>query len=325
MKVIVTGGAGYIGGHVVAQLLGRGDEVLVVDDLSSGRVDRIGAAHLVEIDLSADGSVPALTDAFRDLGADAVIHLAARKRVDESIAHPALYYRQNVGGLAAVVDAMEQAGVPTLVFSSSAAVYGDVHGGAVTEDEPCHPVNPYGRSKLVGEWLAQDAATAWGLASVSLRYFNVAGAAAPGLADEKPTNLIPIVLDRRARGLQPQVYGLGHGTPDGSGVRDYVHVVDLAEAHLAVLDRLHRSADRSLPPALNVGTGAGASVLEVVTAIGDALGERIVPEVVAARAGDPASVVADVSLIASAVGWRARHDLRDIVRSAVDTFPVTSR
>ena len=325
MTVIVTGGAGYIGAHIVRLLAARGDEVVVVDDLSAGRAERVGDARLEVADLAADSTVDRLAALFVEVGARAVIHLAARKRVDESVARPTWYYRQNVGGLAHVLEAMERADVPSLVFSSSAAVYGAPGSALVTEASPTVPMNPYGETKLAGEWLVRDAARAWGLACLSLRYFNVAGAGWDDLHDPAAQNLVPLVLSRLRAGLPPLVFGSDHPTPDGTCVRDYVHVLDLAHAHVAALDHVapadtaadHDAAGPGADHVLNIGTGVGSSVLEVLDAFAVATGAPVVPELLGRRVGDPPQVVAAVDRAVDVLGWRAERDLADIVRSTV--------
>jgi UDP-glucose 4-epimerase len=231
-----------------------------------------------------------------------------------SVERPLWYYDQNLSGLAHVLRAMDRASVGSIVYSSSAAVYGDVSDELVTEDAALEPVNPYGRSKLAGEWLLQDATRAHGVRAVALRYFNVAGAGVPELGDTVVANLVTIVLDRIARGLRPQVYGTDYPTDDGSCVRDYVHVVDLAEAHVATLDRL--TAGDPVGDVFNVGRGEGVSVLEVLSVLGEVCGLDLTPELVARRPGDPARVVAAVDRIAQDVRWSARADLRAILDSA---------
>lgn len=319
MSVLITGGAGYIGAHVVRLLRRRGDDVVVVDDLSSGDAERLGDTALVPFDLAAADAVERLIEVIRRHAVTSVIHLAARKQVGESVAHPAMYFRDNIGSLANVIEASAGAGVTRLVYSSSAAVYGIPSGAPVTEDSATDPINPYGETKLVGEWLVRDAALAHGLRSVSLRYFNVAGAGWDDLGDPNVQNLVTIAIDRTVRGLAPVVFGDAFDTPDGTGVRDYVHVMDLAEAHLAALDALDALADADGPATAtvyNVGTGRGASVREVLASLADASGAGLAPIVDPPRPGDPPSVVADASRIAADLGWQASRTLDEMVGSA---------
>lgn len=314
MSILVTGGAGYIGSHVVRLLEERGESVVVVDDFSSGLRSRIEAV-VVELDLAAAHATSALIDVMHEHDVSSVIHLAALKDVAESVAEPERYYSVNVGGLGHLLEAMRCVGVDQIVFSSSAAVYGAVQDVVVTERTPCSPINPYGQTKLIGEWMLGAARDAWGLRAISLRYFNVAGTGWDDLADTAAKNLIPIVVDRIRRGELPVVYGDDHDTPDGTCVRDYIHVADLARAHLAAVDTL-RGAD-DFAGSVNIGTGTGASVREVVAEVSSALGRPSTLQVAEARAGDPAAVVADPSVAADQLGWRARHGLGDIVRSAL--------
>ncbi|MCM3661106.1 UDP-glucose 4-epimerase GalE [Georgenia satyanarayanai] len=314
MSIMVTGGAGYIGAHVVRLLLERGEDVVVVDDLSTGQEDRVGEATLVELDVAAGDAQQRLELVMREREVDGVIHFAARKQVGESVQRPAWYYQQNVTGLANVLAAMEAVGADRLIFSSSAAVYGMPDVEVVTEDTTPQPINPYGETKLVGEWLIADAQRAWGLRSASLRYFNVAGAGWTDLGDPAVLNLVPMVLDRLARGQRPTIFGDDYPTPDGTCVRDYIHVLDLAHAHLAALDHLGHEGERA--SVLNVGTGHGASVAEVIAEIGRASGLDVTTDVAPRRAGDPPRLVASADRIGEVLGWTAQQGLPEIIASA---------
>ena len=313
MKVLVTGGAGYIGSHVVRALQERGDEVVIVDDLSEGLPSRVGTTKFVSLDLASENAPQVLADAMRKHNVEAVVHLAARKKVGESVEKPEWYFSQNVGGQANLMAAMREAGVSKFVFSSSAATYGMPDVASVAEDQPCRPINPYGETKLVGEMLAAASAKAWGLRTVNLRYFNVAGAGWPDLADTAIANLIPIFFAAIRAGKTPKVFGDDYQTPDGSCVRDYVHVHDLALAHLAAIDYLD-SENREFDT-FNVGTGTGSSVFEVVDQIRKVSGINFEIEVEPRRAGDPPYLCANVHRIKNTLGWVAKYDLHDIVES----------
>jgi len=323
MSIMVTGGAGYIGAHVVRLLQERGDDVVVVDDLSTGRADRVGEATLVELDVAGGDARQLLEDVMREREVSGVIHFAARKQVGESVARPAWYYQQNVTGLANVVAAMEAVGADRLIFSSSAAVYGMPDVEVVTEDTEPRPINPYGETKLVGEWLIAAAARAWGLRAASLRYFNVAGAGWPELGDPAVLNLVPMVLDRLERGERPKIFGEDYPTPDGTCIRDYIHVLDLAQAHLAALD--HLDAGERGASVFNVGTGQGASVKEVITEIGRVSGLDVTPDVEDRRAGDPPRLVASAAWISEVLGWRASNGLPEIIASAWEAWQAGPR
>jgi UDP-glucose 4-epimerase len=236
------------------------------------------------------------------------------KQVGASVENPEEYFNKNLGGQANLLLAMRSTGVNKLVFSSSAAAYGVPDVDLVSEDEAASPINPYGQTKLIGEWMAANAQTAWGLRHVNLRYFNVAGAGWDDLADTQILNLIPIVFDAINSGTKPKVYGADYKTPDGSCIRDYVHVMDLAQAHIQALEYLNR--DQREFNTFNVGTGAGSSVLEVIHQIQRTSGIDFEYEVVARRPGDPAKLVADASRIQAAMGWRAKNNLVEIVESA---------
>ncbi|MET0782112.1 MAG: UDP-glucose 4-epimerase GalE [Microbacterium sp.] len=317
MRVLCTGGAGYIGSHTLRLLVERGDHVVVVDDLSNGVAARVGGLPVHRLDLADPAAIAPLTELLRTERIDAVVHFAARKRVDESVARPAWYYRQNVGALAVVLEAMEAAGVHRIVFSSSAAVYGATEGHGIAETDATEPVNPYGATKLVGEQLVAAATHAFPLRAASLRYFNVAGAGWPELGDTAVLNLVPMVFERIDAGEAPVIFGDDYPTPDGTCVRDFVHVLDLAEAHVAMLGHLEAAEPGHV--IVNVGTGTGYSVREMVEAIRRTAGFDVPPVVRQRRAGDPASVVADPSGIRALTGWSARLGLDDIVQSAWDS------
>lgn len=313
MTVLVTGGAGYIGSHVVRLLQNRGQKVIVLDDMSEGIKPRIGNTPLIQIDLASHAAVSKLVEVFKEENVQSVVHLAARKKVGESVERPDWYHQQNVGGLQNLLSAMKQAQVSRLVFSSSAATYGVPDVDQVSEDFNCKPINPYGQTKLDGEHLVQAAALEWGLREVSLRYFNVAGTGWDDLVDTQVANLVPIVFKSLAEGDAPKIFGNDWPTPDGTCVRDYVHVLDLAEAHLAALDYLE--TENRKRDVFNVGTGEGSSVLDVINTVAAVTGQKIVPDFQPRRAGDPASLCADVSRIKQTLGWEATHNLHDIIAS----------
>jgi UDP-glucose 4-epimerase len=312
---LVSGGAGYIGAHVVRSLQAAGIDAVVIDDLSTGDIRRVQGTPFVEADI-ADSHL--VTTTLRQHGITGVVHLAADKQVEESMREPLTYYRRNVVNLMQLLTAMAHAGVAKLVFSSSAAVYGMVDSAQVTEDHPTRPINPYGETKLIGEWLIRDQARATGLRFAALRYFNVAGAGSPELADAGRTNLIPMVFDALDRGEQPVIFGGQHPTPDGTCVRDFIHVQDLADAHVAAIDALDEPGASHI---FNVGCGRGYSVREVIETVAEVSGLNIEPRLGPARPGDPAMVVADPTHITSTLGWQPRHDLREMVRSAWHARP----
>ncbi len=311
MSWLVTGGAGYIGAHVVRALQGAGERVVVVDDLSTGDAIRL------------DGTVPFVGGSIHDTrllvrvlttyGVDGIVHLAGRKSVAESIRRPLDYQHHNVHGLHSVLTAMVSSGVGRILFSSSAAVYGPVTAAPVTENSPTEPASPYGWSKLAAERLLRDTATAEGLDWAILRYFNVGGAATPELADTGTDNLIPKLLMAAETGAIISVNGIDHPTPDGTCVRDYVHVSDVAAAHRCVLDRLRIGPVGAI---YNIGSGTGTSVLEMIQAVRRVTGRPLERHAAEARAGDAAQVIADPTKIRSELGWTAVHDLDDIARSA---------
>ncbi|GHE05856.1 UDP-glucose 4-epimerase GalE [Streptomyces alanosinicus] len=313
MTWLITGGAGYIGAHVARAMAGAAESVVALDDLSAAVPERLPADVPLVTGSTLDGA--RLERVFKEYGVTGVVHLAARKQVAESVAEPTRYYRENVGGLATLLDAVAGAGIRRLLFSSSAAVYGNPDVDLITEDTPCAPVNPYGETKLAGEWLVRAAGQAHGISTVCLRYFNVAGAAAPELADTGVYNIVPMVFDRLTRDEAPRIFGADYPTPDGTCVRDYIHVADLAEAHLAAARRL-TDGDLAGDLTLNIGRGEGVSVRELLTVIGEVTGDHREPLVEERRPGDAPRAVASAERAAEQLGWRARRGVREMVESA---------
>ncbi|MGI5469044.1 UDP-glucose 4-epimerase GalE [Streptomyces sp. CA-132043] len=314
MTWLITGGAGYIGAHVVRAMTGAGERAVVLDDLSTGVAERVPEGVPLVVGSTLDRALLERTIAEHEVSG--VVHLAAKKQVAESVELPLLYYRENVHGLQTLLEAVAAGGVGRFVFSSSAAVYGMPDVDLVTEDTPCVPMSPYGETKLAGEWLTRAAGRAHGISTACLRYFNVAGAAAPELADTGVFNIVPMVFEKLTEGAAPRIFGDDYDTPDGTCVRDYIHVEDLADAHLAAARKLgERGPVRDLT--VNIGRGEGVSVREMVDLIAEVTGYRDRPaEVTARRPGDPARVVAAADRIAAELGWKARHDVRDMVASA---------
>ncbi|MFI7382280.1 UDP-glucose 4-epimerase GalE [Streptomyces sp. NPDC049813] len=316
MTWLITGGAGYIGAHVARAMTGAGERVVVLDNVTSGVPDRLSP----DVPLVRGSALDA--DLVRRVCAEhrvtGVVHLAAHKQVGESVAKPEPYYRDNVGGLATLLETVAAAGVRRFVFSSSAAVYGNPDipvTDLITESSPCAPVNPYGETKLAGEWLVRAAGHAHGMATVCLRYFNVAGAAEPHLADVGVYNVIPMVFDRLTRGEAPRIFGDDYPTPDGTCVRDYIHVADLAEAHLAAARRLARP-DASGDLTLNIGTGRGVSVRELIDLIAEVSGVPVPATVEPRRPGDAPRAVGSSALAEKELGWTATRGVREMVESA---------
>ncbi|MCQ9178276.1 UDP-glucose 4-epimerase GalE [Streptomyces sp. IBSBF 2953] len=313
MTWLITGGAGYIGAHVARAMTGAGERVVVLDDLSTGSAARLGAD--VSLVRGSALDVGLVERVLAEHAVTGVVHLAAHKQVGESVARPTRYYRDNVGGLAALLDAVAGAGVRRFLFSSSAAVYGNPDVDLITEETPCAPVNPYGETKLAGEWLVRAAGQAHGIATTCLRYFNVAGAMAPELADTGVFNIIPMVFDRLTRDEAPRIFGTDYDTPDGTCVRDYIHVADLAEAHLAAVRRLS-APDTAGDLTVNIGRSEGVSVRELVTLIGEVTGDTRPAVVEGRRPGDAPRAVASAELAARELGWTARRGMREMVDSA---------
>jgi UDP-glucose-4-epimerase GalE len=314
MRILVVGGAGYIGSHTVRHLARSGHEVWVYDNLVHGHRAAVPEGRLIEGDL---GDVAKLESALRGGAIDAVMHFAAFTSVPESVSDPARYYRNNVVGALNLLDAMRAAGVGKIVFSSTAAVYGVPDEVPIPETAPNRPINPYGFTKLAIERALADYASAYGLGTASLRYFNACGAAADGTIgeDHKPeTHLIPLIL-QVALGQRENitVAGTDYPTPDGSCIRDYIHVDDLADAHLRVLERI----EPGRAVTYNVGTGSGVSVREVVDAVRKVTGHPIPVIEGPRRAGDPPSLVASAVAARRDLGWSPRYtEITPIVASA---------
>ena len=310
MTWLVTGGAGYIGAHVVRALLDAGMNPVVLDDLSHGVASRVpSGVPLIQARIQDRSTVAAV---LREHSVTGVIHLAALKAAGESVEMPLEYYTENVGGMIDLLAVMREVGVSNLVYSSSAAVYGAPAVNPVSEDAPLVPENPYGETKVIGEWLARDAGVAWGLSWVALRYFNVAGAGSDDLGDNSVNNLIPMVFAALDEGRSPQIFGDDYPTPDGTCIRDYIHVVDLAAAHVAAA----RLCDAGAADVFNVGRGTGSSVREVMDVVSDVVGRDVGARVVDRRPGDPPATFAQTDRIHERLGWSAQFELRDMVASA---------
>ena len=311
MKLLVTGGAGYVGSVVAAQLVEAGHETVVLDDLSKGHEDAVpDGARLVEGSLLDEAFVrETLANGF-----DGVFHFAALSLVAESVEEPERYYRNNVGGTLNLLDAMGEAGVSRLVFSSTAAVYGEPEEVPIPETSPAAPTNPYGNSKLAVDRMIGDVARARGLAATSLRYFNVAGASGRFGEDHEPeTHLIPIVLQAAAGTRESvKIFGTDYPTRDGSAVRDYIHVEDLGRAHLLALEASEPGVHRIY----NLGNGSGFSVLQVIEAARAVTGVDIRAEEAPRRAGDPPELVASSDAIRADLGWKPEKGLEAMISDA---------
>jgi UDP-glucose-4-epimerase GalE len=313
MRVLVTGGAGYVGSHSAKLLIESGHDVLIVDNMAEGHRAAIGKADFVQADLL---DRPRIARLLTDRKIDAVMHFAAFAYVGVSVREPAVYYHNNIVGSLSLLDAMRDAGVNRIVFSSSCATYGIPDRVPITEDHPQNPISPYGFTKYVIEKALADYSHAYGLGYAALRYFNASGAAADGTIGEDhdpETHLIPLIL-QVALGQREyvEVFGTDYPTPDGSCIRDYIHVDDLATAHAAALEKL----EPGMKLKLNLGTGNGASVKEVVELCRTITGRPIAMREVARREGDPPALVADASLAKRELGWQARYSMPEIIESA---------
>ncbi|MFG2540492.1 UDP-glucose 4-epimerase GalE [Streptomyces sp. NPDC048511] len=313
MTWLITGGAGYIGAHVAKAMTGAGEKVVVLDDISSGIEARLPADVTLVRGSASDREV--LDRVLAEHAVTGVVHLAAKKQVGESVEKPLLYYRENVTGLGVLLEAVVAAGVRRFLFSSSAAVYGVPDVDLITEETPCAPINPYGETKLAGEWLVRATGRAHGISTACLRYFNVAGAAEPALADTGVFNVVPMFFDRLTRGETPRIFGDDYPTPDGTCVRDYIHVADLADAHLAVAAHLDRGTDGG-DLTVNIGRGEGVSVRRLAELVGEVTGLPAEPVVEPRRPGDAARAVASAARMTEELGWTARRGMREMVESA---------
>ena len=317
MAWLVTGGAGYIGAHVVRAFVEEGIEAVVLDDLSSGHRDFVAGSVAFHQGSVLDREI--LASAFRSHPITGVVHLAAFKYAGVSVSRPLHTYSQNVTGMIILLETMAAHAVDKFVFSSSAAVFGTPDTSVVTEESPTRPESPYGESKLIGEWLLRDQARATALEPkplrhTSLRYFNVVGSGYPDLYDTSPHNLFPLVLEALVAGQTPHINGDAFPTPDGTCVRDYVHVSDLAASHVTAAQALEQG--RALEPVYNLGSGTGVSVREIMDAMSRVTGIGFTPEIRPPRAGDPARIVANGDLAARDLNWQMRHSLDDMVASA---------
>jgi UDP-glucose 4-epimerase len=311
MAILVTGGAGYIGSHAVLKLIEAGEQVVVIDDLSAGFREAVIDAELVVGDV---GDQELVARVLREHAVDTVMHFAARTIVPESVADPLRYYGNNACATRNLLACCRDAGVKQVVFSSTAAVYGIPECGRASEDTPTAPINPYGSSKLMSEWMLRDLAAAGGPHYVALRYFNVAGCDPQGRigqSTEHATLLVKVACEV-ALGKRPElkIFGTDYDTPDGTGVRDYIHVDDLARAHL---DALHYLRDGGASTTLNCGYGHGYSVREVLAAVGRAHGAPVPHSEASRRAGDPPSLIAAADRIRATLGWEPQHDDLDVI------------
>jgi UDP-glucose 4-epimerase len=309
-KVLVTGGAGYIGAHVAAELLNEGYSVRIYDDFSNGLHRRVDGKFrdIVEGDIQDREK---LIQAMH--GIDAVIHLAAKKAVEESVQNPLKYYENNVGGTLNLLAAMSVKGVKKIVFSSSAAVYSPNDKDAIEEADPTVPLSPYGATKLLSEELISSVGGAEKISNISLRYFNVVGSALPEFGDNSKDNLVPKVFLALKNGKRPEIYGTDYPTKDGTCIRDYIHVGDLEKSHVAALKKTESTFVSSV---YNVGSGNGYSVREMMDQISKTLGRDINPQESPARAGDSPKLIASTKKIENELGWKPTATLKEMIDSS---------
>jgi len=309
-KILVVGGAGYIGAHVAYLLQENGYGVRIYDDFSNGLKSRIDGKF-------SDVVIGDVLDRRALIGAcegiDAVIHLAAKKAVGESVDNPLKYYENNVGGTLNLLAAMSLKGVRKIVFSSTAAVYAPSEKLSITEDDLTEPLSPYGQTKLLSEKLISAVAKAENLSAISLRYFNVVGALRDEFADNSKDNLVPKVFAALKAGKNPEIYGSDYPTKDGSCIRDYIHISDLAKAHLVALDKVFTTKVNEV---YNVGSGTGYSVTEMINQIAESIGKAITPTLSPRRPGDTAQLIASIAKIERDLGWKPERSLKEMIDSA---------
>lgn len=309
-RVLVVGGAGYIGAHVCESLVSAGYQVRIFDDFSNGLRRRVdGKFDDVQVGdvLDRQATLSALN------GIDAVIHLAAKKAVGESVENPLKYYQNNVGGILNLLAAMASTGVKKLVFSSTAAVYSPSEKDAIEESDPTVPLSPYGATKLLSEQIISNVSKAEGFSSISLRYFNVVGSSRPEFGDNSKDNLVPKVFTAYRNGLKPEIFGDDYPTHDGTCIRDYIHVADLADSHVVALKKVESG---NVDEIYNVGSGTGYSVREMLDQISLSMGIDLGPVVVGRRAGDTPKLIASTKKIERDLGWRPKSSLAQMIDSS---------
>ena len=309
-RVLVVGGAGYIGAHVCESLVSAGYEVRIFDDFSNGlrrRTDGIFKDVVVGDVLNREQLIGALSEV------DAVIHLAAKKAVGESVENPLKYYQNNVGGILNLLAAMSAMKVKRLVFSSTAAVYSPNGKPAIEESDPTVPLSPYGATKLLSEQIISSVSKAEGISAISLRYFNVVGSSRPEFGDNSKDNLVPKVFTAYRSGTKPEIYGNDYPTKDGTCIRDYIHVADLADAHLAALKEVENGI---VDEVFNVGSGTGYSVREMLDQMSTTMGVDLAPKIVGRRAGDTPQLIASIAKIEKVLGWRPKLTLKNMIDSS---------
>ena len=309
-KVLVIGGAGYIGAHICQSLVDNGYSVRIFDDFSNGLHRRIDGkfADLVEASVLDRSALISAMD-----GIDSVIHLAAKKAVEESVSNPLKYYEHNVGGTLNILAAMAVKKVTKIVFSSTAAVYAPSEKSAIDETDLLAPLSPYGATKVIAEELIKSVGVAEGFSTISLRYFNVVGSTKVEFADNSKDNLVPKVFAAIKRGESPEIYGSDYPTKDGTCIRDYIHVADLADSHLSALKRVESAIVHEV---YNVGSGKGYSVKEMIDQISKSMNKELTSRLCPRRAGDIPQLIASISKIERELGWRPRRSLQEMIDSA---------